>query len=250
MYRIETEEFSGPLEKLLELIEGKKMDVTQVSLAAVTADFLRYVEELRSAVRDTTEGADTPQRREAQVLADFLVVAAHLILIKSKALLPSLELSGEEEAGVYDLERRLSLYRDIRPLFTEFKELWSAGGQAFSRSSSSQFQPIFYPPRDIGSAELERAFVKVAQVLEQFLIERDTVERQLISLESKIEEVSEKVTRGTFRFSELANTQSREEVIVFFLAVLHLLRDRIVHARQDDLFGDITVESSHYERTD
>ena len=92
MYEVKINQFSGPLEKLLELIEEKKMEITALSLAEVTGGFFNYVKRVESDI-------------DPKILADFLVVAAKLVLIKSKALLPGLELTQEEELDIKDLEQ-------------------------------------------------------------------------------------------------------------------------------------------------
>src|SRR5260221_679919 len=99
-YELTLNQFSGPLEALLELIESKRLPVNEISLAKVTDDFLKFL-------------ADNPAIDFA-MLADFISVASRLILIKSKSLLPDLVLTGEEEMEIKDLEKRLALYRDLR----------------------------------------------------------------------------------------------------------------------------------------
>src|SRR3989338_9236417 len=95
MYQTKLEQFEGPLHLLLELIEAEKLDITSIALSKVTDQFLDYL----------TETSDL----HPEELADFLVVAARLLLIKSRALLPSLTGEGDEEA---DLERQLKIYRE------------------------------------------------------------------------------------------------------------------------------------------
>ena len=238
MYEVKTEQFVGPLAKLLELIEAKKMDVGSLSLAAVTADFLAYIEKLK------TDMVGRGNEEAMSMVADFLVVGAHLILLKSKTLLPQLELSDEEEGGLLDLELRLKLYRDVAPVFSLLKERWNVLPRMHMRSVLYQFQPIFYPPHTITPEDLRRVAGDVLDIVQQFLVEHENVERQLISLESKIDEVAKRVLGGSFHFSDVARDKSREEVVVLFLAVLHLLRDRIIHATQDGLFDDISVGAS------
>ena len=101
LYELKLETYQGPLDKLLELVEGKKLEITKISLADVTADFLNFLKKLES------EGANH------SLIADFLVVASKLILIKSKVLLPALTLSEEEESDIHDLEARLKIYAEL-----------------------------------------------------------------------------------------------------------------------------------------
>ena len=99
MYELKLKQFSGPIEKLLELIEEKKLNITELNLAEVTADFLNYLK--------------TVEKLDPKALADFLVVAAKLLLIKSKALLPDLKLTQEEETEIKDFTRRLIICKEF-----------------------------------------------------------------------------------------------------------------------------------------
>ncbi|HOV88719.1 MAG TPA: segregation/condensation protein A, partial [Candidatus Paceibacterota bacterium] len=128
---IQQEKFSGPLDLLLSLIEERKLEITEVNLAQVTDAFLSYIGDLKQASPD--------------VLADFLVVAAKLILIKSKSLLPTLELSAEEETEIKDLTERLEIYRLFKNASQFIKEKFTQN-QMFAREFLINQSPIFYPP--------------------------------------------------------------------------------------------------------
>src|SRR3989344_8157637 len=101
MFEVKSEAFNGPMAKLLELIEEKQLEITRVNLATVTADFIKYIESLGEAVMP-------------DILSDFIVVASRLLLIKSKVLLPNLELTQDEEGDILDLEHRLRIYREYK----------------------------------------------------------------------------------------------------------------------------------------
>lgn len=239
MYQVQTQEFVGPLDKLLELIEEKRLDITRISLAEVTADFIVYVQDMQARV---SADSQKDQSQSARILADFLVVASHLLLIKSKALLPDLELTQEEEEGIFDLERRLKLYSDIKPLFALVKKTWGMSTQSFSREFLSHIPSIFYPASNATPDALAHALGKLLQSLGTFVVEQETIERQLFSLEEKITELSQMLLKGISRFSQIAESKSRGEVIVLFLALLHLLRDQTLTVRQDNLFGEMQME--------
>ena len=104
-----------PYDKILELVEAKQLDITTVSLAEITGDFIKQI-------------PDDPQ-----FLADFVVVAAKLILIKSKALLPSLQLTEEEEGDIKELEERLKLYKTFKSASENIKKLWDKSSSSVSR---------------------------------------------------------------------------------------------------------------------
>src|SRR4051812_11243524 len=98
--RVQVEQFEGPLDLLLQLIEQQQMDITALSLANVTEQFLNYVRTL--------------EEKNPINLADFLIIAAKLLVIKSKALLPNLEFGEEEEEAAYDLAEQLLTYKKFK----------------------------------------------------------------------------------------------------------------------------------------
>src|SRR5690606_7077082 len=109
-YTVKTEKFEGPLELLLDLIEKRKLFVSDVSLAQVADDYIEYVKNL----------SDFPVADSAQ----FVLIASALLLIKSKSLLPSLSLTTEEQASIQDLEHRLKMLERMRALSQGIKPLF------------------------------------------------------------------------------------------------------------------------------
>ncbi len=231
-YELKTEQFSGPLEKLLELIEGKKMEITELSLAEVTGDFLNYLKTIETV--------------EPKLLADFVVVASRLLLIKSKALLPNLELTAEEESDIKDLEVRLQFYRNFKPAMDLLKRLWERKQISFSRPLMVGRPPVFYPAENIDTQELIRTFTVLFEALRQLAPETQVVKSSLISLEEKIQEIIKRMESlkhfSSLRFNTLAKEKNRSEIIVFFLAILHLLEKQFIRVEQKSGFSDIIIE--------
>lgn len=230
-YQIKTPMYAGPIEKLLELIEMRELDITRVSLSEVTADFLNYVRTLSQI--------------DPRSLSDFLVVAARLVLIKSKALLPSLPLSEEEEEDIHDLERRLELYRQFKKASKNIESLWKNKSASFGRELFNFTNVrVFYPSENLTQSALSEGIKKLLTTLNRFAeVHQATIKRTIVSLETKIQELVNyfNAEKGTSRFSELA--KNREEAIVLFLAVLHLIKDRILHVEQESQFSDIIMKS-------
>ncbi len=226
-------QFSGPIEKLLQLVEEQKLAITEVSLAEVTDRFLSYV-----------ENHDIP----APVLADFLVVASRLVLIKSKVLLPSLPLTEEEEKEIQELELRLHLYKTLRPFFKILRTHWRSKRTLYARQYLGNTRKLlagkmFYPGRNLSAQAITHSAEKLLQGMLEMRYETVTVKERIVTVEEKITEIVERLQRvSTTRFRELAaSSASKSEIIAIFLALLHLMRDRAVLLEQSEAFSDIIV---------
>ena len=180
---------------------------------------------------------------DMRLLADFLVVAAQLILIKSKAVLPELEISQEDEVLMAELERRLATYKMMQPVFDMLKKIWNENGQSFERGGSWGHDSVFYPSSNLTSSQLCDSLKNVIQTVSAFVMEEEKIERQVVSLKKTIETLSSLVNKGASIFSEVIKNGSKEEAVVSFLALLHLLRDSMVVVRQDGLFGKIEMKT-------
>lgn len=230
VYHIKLEQFEGPLDLLLQLTEQEKLDITRVSLAKIADQYLEYI----AQAKDITLAN----------LADFLSVAARLILIKSKALLPMLEFTEEEEEEIKDLEYQLAEYKKFKDASAKLALIFDSPQVSFSREGFLGFGALFYPPEKIEAADLLRAFSKILgeiPVVEK--LEEETV-KEILTLEDKIfhlqETLREKIQTS---FSELvANATDKVEVVVSFLAMLELVKQRIIHVEQGELFSEIHLK--------
>ncbi len=241
-YELSLGYYQGPLEKLLELIEARKLEVTQVSLAEVTTDFLAYLEKLQSGAG----GNGAPPA----VLADFLSVASKLLLIKSKALLPSLELSEEEASDIKNLEARIALYRELKRTQVYIRTGWSDAPVMFTREFLTATEPLFYPPRGLTTVDLERSVARVVAEVERFWKPTVSIRAEMVNLKVMIEEVVDRLAKGAFPMRDLQGRRSRGELVLLFLAVLHLIKQQLVDASQSAHFADITVTSRSSEAAD
>lgn len=239
--------FSGPLHKLLELVEARKLEVTEISLAQVTNEFLEFLKTLETV--------------EAPVLADFIAIASRLILIKSKSLLPDLPLTSEEEKEIKDLEYRLRLYQELKPSMRFISKLWSAGHRQFSRSYLLVRQPtgggeiapeleehFFYPGEGITTAAFVESLARLSQILKKAELETKIIREKIITIEEKIAEVVRRLSEsGATTLRNLSGEKSRSEIIAIFLALLHLAREQMVHLEQQAYFSDIIVKPQSKE---
>lgn len=243
MYEFTTEKFSGPIEKLLELIEEKKLEITDLSLAEITADFLSYLKTLQTQI-NTDNNANLQEYDGARMIADFVVIASQLLLIKSKSLLPDLKLTIDEEESIKDLEGRLDFYRNFKPAMAHIKRLAQEKNIEISRPLFFCRPEVFYPSSEITIENLLKSAEKVLETLHE-MPEEQKIGRSLITLEEKIEEIvarlKTEVERST-NFGSLLKDKSRSEVVVLFLALLHLLAGQKISVKQNEGFSDIMIE--------
>ncbi len=226
-YELKTAEFSGPLDKLLELIEGKDLEITKVNLAEVTADFLNYLNTLTNV--------------HPKVLADFVSVASKLILIKSHTLLPNLELSNEEQEEIKDLEDRLRLYKEFKQAEKNIKNLW-AKKVSYSRDFFLQAEKGFFFSQALSADDLKTIVENLANELTVIFPKMETGKVTLINFEEKMKELLRRVTQmASTNFSEVARGKDRTEIVVIFLAILHLLKDSLIKVDQTEDFKDIKI---------
>lgn len=253
-YELQVGEFKGPLDKLLELIEAEKLDINDVSLAKVTDGFLHYLDDLKSAI-GVAEGAlekktEDAFRADLRLLADFVSIASRLIFLKSKYLLPGLELTEEEEADIKDLEARLKIYQEIKPAIKIINKLWNESHKSYSRPyligkgvGLAPGQTFFYPGRNLSLENMEAALGGILDTMKTYELDTETIKEKIVTLEEKISEVLGRIQKeGDMHFKKLSGDKSRGEIIVVFLALLHLAREQLVLLEQMDAFSDIMVK--------
>lgn len=229
-YHIRLEQFEGPLDLLLSLIEREKLDITQVSLAKVADQYLEYLRNEESISLES--------------LSSFLAIAARLILIKSRALLPILRFSDEEEESMDDLELRLKEYRRFREAAGTLGTLFGQRRVSHSRESFLGTRVVFYPPSGLTAADLRLHFENVLGSIPIFEVLPEKEIRAVITLEEKIFSLQNMLSeRVEASFADLTRTASdRVEVIVSFLAVLEMVKQRIIFVEQARFFSDIRIK--------
>lgn len=233
---IRISQFEGPLELLLSLIEDRKLDISRVSLSEVADQYLARVNEERDRI-------------DLQNLASFLLIASRLILLKSKALLPILEFTDEEEEEIEDLESRLREYKRFKEISKTLGTRLIEGHRVFSRPKLLGAPNVYVPPKGVSADILKRHFENVLGAIptEEAIVE-EAIE-EVISLEERIDNIRSSLrSRAETSFRELSRkAENQMEVIVSFLAVLELVKQRYVSVRQESTFGDISISVSENE---
>ncbi|MFZ1720324.1 MAG: segregation/condensation protein A [Candidatus Moraniibacteriota bacterium] len=236
-YHIQLEQFEGPLPLLLTLIEREKLDITRLSLAKVADQYLEYLTKEEHISLDN--------------LARFLSIAARLILIKSKALLPTLTFTDEEEDEIGDLEAELRRYKQFKEAAMRLGMLVSEKHTIYTRESSLGSVSIFLPPKNLTREDLANYFQSVLGNLPSMEILEEKRVAEIVTLEEKITLLQESIRdRVQKSFSEIVSLATdRVHVIVSFLALLELVKQRVIHAEQGELFGDIHFRNATEKTT-
>lgn len=237
-------EFEGPLDLLLHLIEKNKFNIFDIPIVEITEQYLEYV--------------DRMQEENLDVMSEFLVMAATLISIKAKMLLPKQEEEEEEEEDPRaELVRRLLEYKMYKYASYELKDMELDAGLTFYKSATIPKEVLEYkeeidPAEVVGDTTLAMLSDIFNQVMKRTVDRVDpvrskfgTIEKEEVRIEDKMEEIKERV-RGLkgISFRTLLEIQaSKINIIVTFMAILELMKVGDIVIRQEELFGDIIIDS-------
>ena len=235
-YRVKTPEFEGPIELLLNLIEEKKLAVSEVSLTEVADGFIRHLETLTTI--------------PLAEVAGFIYVASILILTKSHSLLPTLPLTIAEEASIHELEARLNHYRKIRELGVFFSERFDRRVIS-GRNYEGYPEPLFSPGSMLTGESLSMALRSLLGTLgKPETSPREAVIENIISLKELIERLTDRVKEhAVLSFREATaigeggklGREQKLNIIVHLLAVLELVKQGVVTVTQGREFEDISI---------
>jgi segregation and condensation protein A len=241
-YPVSLPAYEGPLDLLLQLIEKQELDINAISLVAVTDQYLRTIDQMEAV--------------EPGALADFLVIASKLLYLKSVSLLPKPHpvLDDEEEDVGDALIRQLLEYRRFKQAAQLLQERQEQGLRVYVRTAP---KPDLERRLDMTNVDLNKLHAALRRVLNR--IPNDPpmprVKTYPVTVAQQIDNVRDfltqarrerRTTNGTpaapVTFIELLSREtSRVEVVVTFLAVLELIKQREVLFEQDDTFGEITL---------
>ena len=230
-YTVQLPVYAGPLDLLLQLIERDELDITKVALAQVTDQFLAHLKILET--------------RNLGDIADFLVIAARLILIKSEALLPRPveRQPGEEDPGD-ELARQLIAYKRYKQIAISLHEREAAGLKTYLRLAPPPKQEAQLDLSGVTTFHLLEAARRAMALHPEKPALGTVVAPPKVTIRDQIRLIARTLQAGggTASFqSMLAQAQSRMEVMVTFLAVLELVKRHKVEARQAAPFGEILL---------
>jgi segregation and condensation protein A len=235
-YKVKLEVFEGPLDLLLYLIKQDEIDIYDISLERITSQYLEYLQAFKEL--------------NIELAGEFIVMAANLIYLKSRSLLPRDQQPPEDDAAEEDprweLIRQLIEYKKFKEAATELNFRALEQERIFVREAGST-SALQEPLRlgEIGIFQLISAFqtimkrVEARQDVQEIFSER-------FSVSEKIDSILQRVATGThLRFSDLFSAAaSRVEVVVTFLALLELIRLKQVRAVQKNVFDEIEIAAA------
>jgi len=238
-YSIRAGSFEGPLELLLSLIEERKFFVNEISLAEVTNDYISYIKSLN----------DVPSDKQIADVSYFILIAATLILIKSKSLLPNISLTEDEKENISDLEIRLKLYEIIKSAGLEIKSNFGTK-IIYMPNERIWSDPIFSPDSLITIDNISQSVAEVLLNIPKKAEKLPELEiKKIINIEEIINSLTDRIQNAinlSFKeFTENSGAKNQEEakvhVIISFLAMLELVREGIIEVIQNSSFGDIEI---------
>ena len=226
--KIKVQQFEGPLDLLLQLIEQEKLNITEISLAAVTEQFLQYMR--------TSD-------LKPQALADWLMVAAKLLVIKSRILVPSLDISAEEEQDTTSLTFQLYQYKCFKEAAKQLAAMESRNAQGWERHTSFTEKITFFPDPSITASALRDTMRFLAKYLEEIIKIPKKILTEVVTITEKIEHLQKLIQEKVeLKLKDLlSSAKSKTEAIVTFLALLELVKQKILTVEQQALFADIMI---------
>lgn len=223
--------FEGPYTKLLELIESRKLSISEISLASVADEYIAY-----------TKTIEEENRGE---ISKFILVAATLMLIKAKSLLPQLEYTEEEAVQVEDLTKKLNLIRELREAEKLIKRSWNKNN-IYGREKTKYKDIVFAPSENVSLANFYSVAMLTLANMPNFEKLKNIAVQQSIRIEDVIERMVRHITSAFSSLKEFAKslggedkTKVKETLIVSFLALLEIMKQGGIDAEEVD--GDIRI---------
>ena len=246
---VKIENFEGPLDLLLHLIDVNKFNIFDIPIVEITEQYLEYVRNMKS--------------KDLNVMSEFLVMAATLLEIKAKMLLPiEVDEEGEEIDPREELVQKLLEYKMYKYMSYELKDRMQMAAKAMYKHPTipeeveGYIEPVDLEKlvgnltlkklNDIFQSVMKRSADKVDPIRSKF----GKIEKEEVSLEEKLEFVENYAKEhGTFSFKKMLEGQkSKMQIVVTFLAILELMKTGKIVIRQEATFSDIIISSAHYYR--
>ena len=234
MYEVTIDNFSGPMDLLLHLIKQSKMDIMNIKLEIIIDEYLEYINKM--------------QNMNLDIASSYLVMASELLEIKSKMLLPKEDEEEEEEDPKERLINRLILYQQYKDQIDNFKELESERGTYYTKTPSSlddyQTGEKKALIENVTLDDLVKAFEDFLNRIDLEKPVHTKVTKKELSVEDRIVNIKDRFKKQKrIDFFDLFEVKSKEYVVVTFLAILEMAKNRELIIYQDDNFSNIVCEA-------
>ncbi len=234
-YKVKLEIFEGPLDLLLYLIKRDEIDIYDISLERITKQYLEYLQAFKELNID--------------IAGEFIVMAANLIYLKSRSLLPVDQQPPDEEAEEddprWDLIRQLIEYKKFKEAAAQLQTRALEQERMFVREGARAVADFAAAPLPLGEVGIFQLINALQTVIKRVEAREDLREvfGEHFTVSDKIESILRQIAGGvTLKFSELfAQMASRVEIVVTFLALLELIRLKQVRATQPNPFDEIEI---------
>ena len=243
-YQVKIDAFEGPLDLLLYLIKDMKISIDEINVSIITEQYINFIHAM--------------EQLNLEVASEYLVMAAHLVLIKSKMMLPKPKLDDENDEYIENPEEKLKqrlriykLFKDMTPFFQVLEEERSKHLLKIPSDLSSELQ-VDSKDLLIKDASVYDLLGAYNRVLRRYLLHKPIktkIQQQSITIEERIRDVSQMIKeRMQVSFNELySKKSSREYIVLTFMAVLELAREKVISISQDALFEEIILKYNHIE---
>ncbi len=232
-YEVKIDEFEGPLDLLLHLIKKSNIDIYDISLEEITNQYLDYIKAMKEMNLD--------------IASEYLVMASELLEYKSKSLLPKKEVDSDEfeEDPKETLIKRLIDYKKYKEITGAFKDLESVRSDIFTKTPSNidEYDEKVINNDDVSVEDLLEAFKK-------FMTRKEFEKPLNTKITNKELSVSERIgsirkllkNKKQINFMELFEVHTKDYIVVTFLSILEMSKDREITIEQDDNFGNIIIK--------
>lgn len=240
---LKLEKFEGPMDLLLHLIEKNKVSIFDIPIVTITEQYFEYLDEMR--------------KQDLNIMSEFLVMAATLVSIKAKMLLPpEVDEEGEEIDPRAELVEKLLEYKMYKYISLELRIRQSEASQQFYKHPDLPKEVLAYEEpveiskllSDVTLIQLQKVFKDLMRRMEEKIdpvrSQFRTIEREEVTVEERMEHLLERLVkeRSLSFFRMIENASGKKERIVVFLALLELMKMGEVSILQEELFGDIIID--------
>lgn len=230
-YTVRLQAFEGPMELLMHLIEKNKIDIYDIPIASLTEQYLEYLKAM--------------EEFDIEIASEFLLMAATLLQIKARMMLPKPPKQEEEseEDPRQELIDRILEYRRFQAVSETLDDMAAMQEKHISRTPT--LPPVrHFPPQNLSVALLIEAFELAMAVKKELSIPEALVEPEVFSIQDKITDILTALHRkqGVISFHDTYATGTKNELITSFLALLELIKQKTIVIRQSSLFSDMRIE--------